>query len=277
MLKILACLFMLLDHIGFYYSDVLPDSLVTILRTVGRLAFPIFAWYVARGYARTRTIFVYFLRMVLFATVSEIIIRFAHSLIGYQLYGTNVLVTFALSIVLLAGWQIARHSWRDVVVSLKPIPAASGTLPVNRIPTDFKVRINLGGIELDPRIGLPLGSLMMFLALLAAIGLQPDYEIYGMLMVLFFYIAMDRRDEIQWEKRIWLFMVPLNLAFMVYRIVFDQTQPAWAILQLFSLLSVPLLLKFIHEKKPPVWAKYAFYLFYPLHILALCALRLLMP
>src|SRR5690554_4996209 len=179
---------MLLDHIGFYFDAMLPPSIVMLLRTVGRLAFPIFAWHVARGYSRTRKVHIYFLRMTAFAIVSELIIRYANSLAGYNLPGTNVLVTFALSIVLLAGYQIARYSWRDMVAGLRPVTAANGTAPIKPVAR-FNVRVNLGGIELDPRVGLPLGTLMMFLALLTAIWLQPDYDVYGMLTVLFFYIA----------------------------------------------------------------------------------------
>lgn len=276
MLKILACLFMLLDHIGFYYYDLMPEWVYTILRSAGRLAFPVFAWYIARGYMRTKNILFYFLRMAAFAVVSELIIRFAHSLLGYSLPGTNVLVTFTLAIVLLAGYQIARYSWLDVVAGMKPIPAASGTLPVKRVPSNFNVRINLGGIELDPRIGLPLGSLMMFLSVLATIWLKPDYEVYGLLTVFFIYLAINRHDESSWEKRIWLFLIPLNLAFLAYRTAADLVQPAWSVIQLFSMLAIPLFMLSLKEKKPPAAAKYAFYLFYPLHILLLCWLKTLL-
>ena len=49
-LKILACFFMLVDHIGYC---LFPN--VSLLRTVGRLAFPIFAFQIALGYKKTRS------------------------------------------------------------------------------------------------------------------------------------------------------------------------------------------------------------------------------
>lgn len=272
MLKLLACIFMLLDHIGFYFDSMLPPTIVILLRAVGRLAFPMFAWNVARGYSRTRKVPVYFFRMLSFAVISEFIIRFANSLAGYKLPGTNVLVTFTLSIVLLAGYQIARYSWRDLVASMRPITAANGTAPVKPV-AHFNVRVNLGGIELDPKIGLPLGIVMMLIAFLMAIWLQPDYDVYGLMTVLLFYIAFDKHDESEWEKRIWRLLIPLNLLYMVYRIISQPGIAAWAVIQLFSLLAIPLCLLNINEKKPPTWAKYAFYLFYPLHILLLAALK----
>ncbi len=45
-------------------------------------------------------------------------------------------------------------------------------------------------------------------------------------------------------------------------------------MQLASLAAVPLMVAFQRDRKPSRWLKYGFYLFYPLHILALCALRM---
>jgi hypothetical protein len=274
-LKLLACLFMLLDHIGFYFYDVLPPIPAMLLRTVGRLAFPIFAWYIARGFGRTRSLFKYFLRMGAFAVVSEVIIRFANNLAGYHLPGTNVLVTFSLAIVMLAGYQMARYSWRDLVAGLRPVAAADGTLPVKPV-SRFNVRVNIGGIELDPRIGVPLGIVMILLSIIAAHWLKPDYGVYGLLTGLFFHLAIDRQDETDCERRIWLWLVPLNIVYMIYRIITDPGITAWAVVQLFSLLSIPLCLKHIKEKRPPAWARYGFYVFYPIHILLLVLLHRLM-
>ena len=48
-LKLLACGFMLIDHVGV---RLFPD--VLILRIIGRLAFPIFAFFIAEGCRYTR-------------------------------------------------------------------------------------------------------------------------------------------------------------------------------------------------------------------------------
>ncbi|NLF79696.1 MAG: hypothetical protein GX572_00725 [Clostridia bacterium] len=61
-IKYLACLFMLLDHIGML---LLPDCLA--LRGVGRLAFPLFAFMIANGYRHTSAPRRYLLRLILFA------------------------------------------------------------------------------------------------------------------------------------------------------------------------------------------------------------------
>ena len=61
-LKYLSCLFMLIDHIGLLFY---PSSVV--LRDIGRLAFPIFAFMLANGYRHTSNYWRYLLRLVLFA------------------------------------------------------------------------------------------------------------------------------------------------------------------------------------------------------------------
>lgn len=273
MLKLFAALFMLLDHIGFYFYDALPDLVVMTLRLIGRLAYPIFAWSIARGFQRTHNLPVYFLRLLGFALGSEIIIRLGFSLIDLKMAWSNVLVTFTLAVVALTGYRLARDASLDLVASLRPIPAAPCTVPV---PPRFDVRVSLGGITLDARLGIGLGSLAVVLSLLASEWLHADYGAYGILTVLSFYAAMDKTPEELWEQRMFGLLVPLNGIFLIFRVISRQTTLNWAMLQLFSLLAIPLIIAWRREKKPPVWLKFGFYAFYPLHILLLCVARLLL-
>lgn len=69
-LKWIACLFMLIDHIGvFLYPQY------QLLRVLGRLAFPIFAYMAANGYRYTHNISHYILRLSLFAILYQPIYR----------------------------------------------------------------------------------------------------------------------------------------------------------------------------------------------------------
>jgi len=153
---------MLLDHVGYFFAFALPEPLVIVLRTLGRLAFPIFAWSVARGYIRTRNIFHYFLRMSIFAAMTEVLFRLMYACAGMTMASSNVLVTFSLAISLLTGFRMATRSGLDMIASLRPISPTPQTLPT---ATRFDVRINIGGIELDRRIGLPLGLAIMLLSM----------------------------------------------------------------------------------------------------------------
>lgn len=92
-LKYLAAFSMLLDHIGALF---LPASSVPYLalRLAGRLAFPIFAWFVAEGCHRTGDGKNYMLRLGLFALISE----GPYLLVFYGGGGTaSVMVTFFLA------------------------------------------------------------------------------------------------------------------------------------------------------------------------------------
>ncbi|MDD2533319.1 MAG: TraX family protein [Eubacteriales bacterium] len=272
MLKLFAALFMVLDHIGFYYYDMLPDFLVLLLRTIGRLAFPVFAWSIARGFARTRNLINYFARMVFFAGIAELVIRLADRLIGLTMDWTNVLITFSLAIVALTGYRLARDASLDVIASLRPIPASTNTAPVS---TRFDVRVSIGGITLDARLGVIIGYVAVLLAVAGAEWLKADYGAYGIFTVLGFYIATDKTPEDRWEQRMFMILAPVNLLFLVTRTLSGDTSLNWAMIQLFSLMAIPIIIAFRKEKRPPVWQKYAFYLFYPVHILILCAIRYL--
>ncbi len=268
MLKLLACLFMLIDHIGYYLYPILPDWLSATMRLVGRLAFPMFAWGIALGYTRTRNPVIYFFRMALFAFISEIVIRISHQEAGLSWSGTNVLVTFALAIVMISGYRLAMYSFFDMVGSLRPVtPGDGGTSPDSR----FDVKLNPRGITLDPRIGLPAGLLMIFMSAFASEILRPDYGLYGLLTVTLFYIARDFFDEPDLLKRSLQFFIVLNAFFLIFRIVGEAMPTDWAIVQTFSIVALPLCEQFQYGRKPGKLAKYAFYLFYPGH-LALLAL-----
>jgi hypothetical protein len=268
MLKLLACLFMLIDHIGYYFADYMPYELYILLRCIGRLAFPIFAWSVALGCKRTHNLFRYFLRMSVFAAVTEVIFIFAHRWAGLPTFGRNVMITFSLSIVMVAGFQMAYHSMRDMIASLRPVSPTPNTLPST---TRYDVRINIGGIEMDSWVGLLIGIIMMSAAVLATIWLNPDYDLYGLFSVLLFFIVHDCLPDHLWEKWSILGFTAINIIFSAVRIL-SGNSVYWAIIQCLSILALPLCYAAIREKKPPAWAKYAFYVFYPLHIVILLAI-----
>ena len=69
-LKIIACAVMLVDHSAL----VAPAALggwYTAMRCVGRIAFPLFAYQLASGYAHTSDVRRYMLRMAAFAVISQ--------------------------------------------------------------------------------------------------------------------------------------------------------------------------------------------------------------
>ena len=103
-LKILAMLCMLLDHM---WATVVHGN--DWMTCVGRLAFPIFAFQIAEGYAHTSDPKAYRRRLLLWALVTEI--PFNLMLTGGLIYPfhQNVLFTFWLSLLIIGRVDRARE------------------------------------------------------------------------------------------------------------------------------------------------------------------------
>lgn len=69
-LKVIALVSMTLDHIACYLMD--KSIAYDAMRTVGRMAFPIFAFLLVEGYTHTRSVRKYALSLFSFALVSDI-------------------------------------------------------------------------------------------------------------------------------------------------------------------------------------------------------------
>lgn len=113
-LKCVAMAAMLLDHAGM---TLFPD--VLWLRCVGRLAFPVFAFLAAEGFAYTRNFRKYLARMAVFAVFAEIPFNLACS--GHILCWEkqNVMWTLCLALLLLRGIGWAREKlpdWEEVAI-----------------------------------------------------------------------------------------------------------------------------------------------------------------
>ncbi len=76
-LKILAIVFMFIDHLGFAigsarFAEMNVSDMYWVCRSIGRLALPIFAFLIANGYRHTRNVKKYALRLFAFAIISEV-------------------------------------------------------------------------------------------------------------------------------------------------------------------------------------------------------------
>ncbi|MCR4788993.1 MAG: conjugal transfer protein TraX [Lachnospiraceae bacterium] len=107
-LKHIAIITMIIDHIGygivercFMFRGLSPaiDKLYMLLREIGRLAFPLFAFLIVEGAIHTSNRLRYFLSLVLFGIISEIPFNlFFSDTILYPKY-QNVYITLALGLL----------------------------------------------------------------------------------------------------------------------------------------------------------------------------------
>ncbi len=92
-LKMIAIVTMAVDHIGAVFF---PQY--SILRIIGRIAFPIFAFLLVEGMARTKSLEKYLGRMLLFAVISELPFDLAFWGETLHLAHQNVMWTFSLAL-----------------------------------------------------------------------------------------------------------------------------------------------------------------------------------
>lgn len=100
-LKIFAAVVMLIDHIGAY---LLPDMMV--LRVIGRLALPVFAWFIAEGCHHTHSMGRYALRLAVSAVVAEFCVDFAHNGSFAMDWGSqSIMLTLLLGVLSIWAFQ----------------------------------------------------------------------------------------------------------------------------------------------------------------------------
>lgn len=218
-LKILALLLMTIDHIGAY---LLPQY--TVLRYIGRLSMPIFAWMIAEGCYHTRNRFRYWITIALLAAVCQAVnFIFQDSL--YQ----SILVTFTLSILMIYTVDLAQKKQNILTLTLMGavfcgIVYVCRFLPQKLSHTDFGI----------------------------------DYGFMGVMLPVLIYLGRNKAEKL------------LLAAVGLTALAFTSHSSQW-----YALLSLPLLALYNGKRgKKPM--KYLFYLYYPLHRVAIYAIGVLL-
>lgn len=106
MLKIIAILSMLIDHIGIIFF---PGEIFFSL--VGRLAFPLFCWSVAEGFIRTRNSNKYLIRLSAIAIVSQIPYYYL-----FNNFYLNVCFTLAIGLLSIKVYSSSMHYFLKALV-----------------------------------------------------------------------------------------------------------------------------------------------------------------
>jgi len=225
-LKILAMAFMLCDHM---WATIIHGN--NWMTCVGRLAFPIFAFQIAEGYAHTHDRKAYRRRMLLWALISEIPFNLMTGGGLINPFHQNVMFTFWLALLLLG--PIERAVKRG---------GAMGGL------------ISLGWTLL----GFLVGTITMV-----------DYYGYGILMVILFYISRKApaKKLLQLIAMYWInfrMMGGLVYPFELLGREFFFPQQGFALLAL-----IPIWLYNGQQGPYNKTIRRVCYAFYPAHIMAL--------
>lgn len=170
-LKIIAIVTMLIDHMGYYFEPYMSNITYNILRAIGRISMPIFAFLITQGFFHTSNLKKYMLRVFIVAIVTQILI-FMVSLFDNDPYSMsvnkelNVLFSYTLSLIIL---------W---IIHEKKI--------INRF-------------NIDKNLLLKIILILLILGIFLFIPF--DYGIYIPLLILMFYLIERLRISIYLQKQ----------------------------------------------------------------------------
>jgi hypothetical protein len=227
---------MLIDHFTtiFVPRDTAPLFHITLIsyeldvtwfvigRSIGRIAFPIFAFLIVEGFFHTRDRMKYLNRLLLFAVISEIPFDYAfwgfpNMNLSLLLFRQNIFFTLAIGLLTIMIYDYIRNRMLGKNTTLMTI---LGVLTI------------VGGT----------GLLYLIRSEYYQLG-------YGVLLIVGFYLAYGNR-----KLRMILFI--LLVGFLRGDIEF------------MAILAAPFLYYYNGERGPKQF-KYAFYIFYPLHLVIL--------
>lgn len=201
-LKVFAILIMTIDHVG---AILYPQH--AILRNIGRLAFPIFAFLIVEGMAYTHDAKKYLMRLAIFALVSEIPFNLAFYRSVSYVRAQNIFFTLLIGALCIYIWENARNQLT--------------------------------------------GFLFLYLLSLSADFLSTDYGTLGVWLIFALYLFKDD-----------IFKIFIVL-FVINVLLFDGIQDYAT----FAIIPICL-----YNGKRGFGMKHFFYVYYPLHLLALFAI-----
>ncbi len=241
-LKYLAALCMLVDHMGVVFPAMLSDMGLPawadlLPRLIGRLAFPLFAYFVAEGCRRTRFFSRYLLRLGLFALLSQLPFTLATGI-----WGGSVILTFFLAAFSIWSFQRILQTGRGPAAASLPLLAACVLALTLNCDYGFPTVLLVFALWLQGE------DRKRLLAVLAA-GLAFLYLLYQPFVGLL---------TLPWLS------APAVEAYLV------QTMPAQVLCWLCA--SASLLPLAAYRGQLGIQSKWFFYVFYPGHLLGLWAL-----
>ena len=248
-LKIIALITMFIDHSGYAIMGHF-----SFFNYIGRIAFPIFAFQISEGYNHTKNLKKYFLRLGLFALVSQIPFSLFSLKYHGNPFGLNVFFTLFLGL-------LAIYLYDYVVKILKNSKIKSN---INMTSNDKITSVNEKKNNLFIYFGKILGIIMALLIAYVAEIINSDYGFWGVLVVFVFYIFNS--------KKLLTTIAFFALCTIKYipQFVASGYNYIYIILALCTFL--PILFIDLYNGKQGPKIKYLLYIFYPVHLLILALL-----
>lgn len=284
LLKLIAIISMLIDHIGAYFfysgSNVVSPQTISLMRSIGRMALPIFAFFLVVGYQKTRDSKKYISRMHIFAIISQIPFTLAFYYENYNIFNHISFIEYDFqSLLFIIPMIVFYHVLildRKFDMSLVYVSLAWLITPINTALNGYFL---LTGNELNIFYELGLALILfeyfnllktryknnIFMYIIIAISVILSYYYIGgianygydaIALMIALYITKESKHYQAFIIAIWGY----------YMYNGDMTNV------LFVLLSAILLLTYNGKKGANL--KFLFYTFYPIHIIILAIFNL---
>lgn len=233
-LKVLAVVTMTIDHVGAFLLPSIP-----LLRAIGRLAFPIFAYMIAEGCRHTSNKARYLVTLCAFGAISQLLFW-----LHYHTLYQSIFTTLALSAVTIFALQWWAESWQG---------QTTGTTA--RSPLNLRVLAPLAALALDVVVTVVLPQTF------ALQGFYVQYRLPGVLLPVMAYLPWlanpgGVRDE---QKNRLAALVLFAIGLVIVAATGSSSNQWWSLLAL-----VPLAL--YNGERGSRSLKYFFYVYYPLHL-----------
>lgn len=213
-LKVIAAFFMLIDHSAvFFLSKDMPAYIV--MRIVGRIAFPIFAYLVSEGIFYSKNLNAYCLKLLIVAVLTEIPINIAMTGKVIAIGSSNVLFTFALAVLPFAALKTAENKTKNKTFS-RLIFGVTAVLAFT-LAIIFKPDYDVGGVALVWTFYVfreyryfCLGAAA---AAIAVFRINKPMELFALLSLVFLFFANGERGWIRTraQKLFFYLFYPLHM------------------------------------------------------------------
>ena len=91
------------------------------LNIIGRIAFPIFAFQISEGYKHTKNLKMYFLRLFIFALVSQIAFMLFRISIGLTNFELNIFFTLLLGLSSITIYDKIKQKYNNKYLGILPV------------------------------------------------------------------------------------------------------------------------------------------------------------
>ena len=226
-LKIIAMITMLIDHSGDAYF-----KRNTAMNFIGRIAFPIFAFQITEGYTHTKNLKKYFLRLFIFALLSQI---------PFWLFESTFTSNFTLNIFFTLFFGLLAIFCYDKLVNSKFIVVKN-----EKINTILKI---IFGILPAIIFGI-IAELAKF-----------DYGFFGIAIIFIFYIFRNKKLTMSI-----IFILACIIKYFIEYLKYGNII-FYSLITTFTISSIIFILLYNGEQGRKI--KYFLYAFYPVHLLIL--------